>query len=73
MSHPSRISPRRALATFAAALSIAALGATAQAAAPQVGETAPELSLPSTGGEELSLESLRGRSAVILVFYRGSW
>ena len=45
----------------------------ARAEAPKVGETAPALSLASTTGDDMSLESVRGRSAVILVFYRGSW
>ena len=65
-----RTNRRRVIGLVAALL---ALSPVALAEAPKVGESAPPLSLRSTTGEELSLESLRGRSAVILVFYRGAW
>lgn len=35
-----------------------------------VGETAPEFTLPGTGGREYSLSSYRGQP-VVLVFYPG--
>lgn len=37
--------------------------------APQVGNLAPDFTLPSTGGEPVTLSSYRGRNSVVLVFY----
>ena len=37
------------------------------------GDEAPAFTLPGTDGEEHSLAAQRGRSNVILVFYRGVW
>jgi peroxiredoxin len=34
---------------------------------------APELTLPSTSGEPVSLAEFRGRSAVVLAFYCYDW
>ncbi len=39
-------------------------------ARPEVGDQAPDFSLPATGGESVSLAALRG-SPVVLVFYPG--
>ena len=39
----------------------------------KVGERVPEFALPSVRGEEIRLGDLLGRSAVVLVFYRGGW
>lgn len=36
---------------------------------PAVGETAPDLTLPSTSGEKVTLSSYRGRSNVLLAFF----
>jgi len=37
--------------------------------APQVGDLAPDFTLPSTGGEPVTLSSYRGHKHVVLVFY----
>ena len=37
--------------------------------APQVGDLAPDFTLPSTGGESVTLSSYRGHKLVVLVFY----
>lgn len=39
---------------------------------PNVGDTAPDFTLPKAGGESVHLAGLRGRP-VVLVFYRGAW
>lgn len=38
----------------------------------KVGDTAPGFTLPSSGGGEVTLVEYRGRSAVMLVFLRGT-
>ena len=38
----------------------------------QVGQTAPDFTLPKPDGEALTLSSLRDKN-VVLVFYRGHW
>ncbi|MCH8284085.1 MAG: redoxin domain-containing protein [Chloroflexi bacterium] len=38
----------------------------------KVGDSAPGFTLPSSGGGEVSLAKHRGRSAVMLVFLRGT-
>ena len=38
-----------------------------------IGEKAPDFVLPQAGGGEVSLEALRGRGPVALIFYRGHW
>jgi hypothetical protein len=37
--------------------------------APQVGEPAPDFTLPSTTGEDISLSQFRGKQLVLLEFY----
>ena len=39
------------------------------AAAPEIGDRAPEFSLPSTTGETISLSQFRGTKLVLLEFY----
>lgn len=39
----------------------------------EVGQEAPRFELDSLDGEPVSLESLRGESALILIFFRGTW
>jgi cytochrome oxidase Cu insertion factor (SCO1/SenC/PrrC family) len=36
---------------------------------PEVGESAPDFTLPSTTGEEISLSEFRGKKHVLLEFY----
>jgi len=47
------------------------LGATmtAQAAAPNVGEKAPDFSLPDQNGKQVKLSDFAGRKNVVLAFY----
>ena len=45
-----------------------------QRAAPvAVGETAPDFTLQDQNGRKVSLSQARGKSPVVLVFYRGYW
>ena len=47
---------------------------TMQRAAPvRVGETAPDFALEDQNGKKVSLSDARGKSPVVLVFYRGYW
>jgi hypothetical protein len=39
------------------------------APAPEVGEQAPDFTLPSTTGEDISLSQFRGKKFVLLEFY----
>lgn len=39
---------------------------------PNVGDTAPDFSLPEADEGSISLANLRGRT-ILLVFYRGYW
>jgi hypothetical protein len=42
--------------------------------APQAGQTAPDFTLPDTGGKPVSLSDVRqANRAVLLIFYRGYW
>ena len=45
----------------------------AQAAAPKVGDRAPQFSLLSTKGQSVGLKDYSGKTKVVLVFYRGYW
>ena len=39
----------------------------------RIGEPAPDFTLPDAAGAAVSLASFRGRTPVVLVFYRGYW
>jgi peroxiredoxin len=39
----------------------------------KVGDTAPDFTLENLGGNRISLSDFRGKTSVILVFYRGQW
>jgi peroxiredoxin len=43
------------------------------AAAPRVGEPAPNFSLPDSGGDRVRLSALLRGGPVVLIFYRGAW
>ncbi len=45
------------------------LGASGVARAIEVGDKAPDFTLPSTTGEKISLSQFRGRNYVLLEFY----
>jgi hypothetical protein len=45
------------------------LGAAGVTAALEVGEPAPDFTLPSTTGEQISLSQFRGKQPVLLEFY----
>jgi peroxiredoxin Q/BCP len=45
------------------------LGGSSAAVALEVGEYAPDFSLPSTTGEKISLSQFRGKRTVLLEFY----
>ena len=47
--------------------------ALAAAAAPAVGEAAPEFELPSAAGETHSLSAILEEGPVVVVFYRAFW
>jgi len=38
-----------------------------------VGEEAPDLTLEDQNGQKIKLSAVRGKSPVVLVFYRGYW
>jgi hypothetical protein len=48
---------------------VSALGITGIATALEVGEPAPDFSLPSTTGEQISLSQYRGKKLVLLEFH----
>jgi hypothetical protein len=39
----------------------------------EIGDTAPDFTLPRAGGGALNLADLRGSGPVALIFYRGHW
>lgn len=63
--------------TFTLALLAASAPASAQEAeedlGPAVGSEAPDFTLSTLDGEEVSLSEFRGESPVVLVFFRGEW
>jgi hypothetical protein len=60
---PAQAAPTTLPATPAA---IASIGS-------EVGAMAPDFTLPSVVGNDVSLASYRGESNVVLIFYRGAW
>ena len=58
---------KRILLVFCFLLST--FGAASQAPALQVGDKAPDFTLPSTTGEKISLSHFHGKKAVLLEFY----
>ena len=45
------------------------LGVTSMAAAVEIGEKAPDFTLPSTTGEKISLSQFQGKQHILLEFY----
>jgi cytochrome oxidase Cu insertion factor (SCO1/SenC/PrrC family) len=39
----------------------------------KVGQPAPDFTLESIDGKQVSLSEFRGKKSVVLVFYRGQW
>jgi hypothetical protein len=50
-------------------LLVSVFGSAGVSAALEVGETAPDFTLPSTTGEQISLSQFRGKQPVLLEFY----
>lgn len=50
-------------------LLVGMLGVTSMAAAVEIGEKAPDFTLPSTMGEKISLSQFQGKQHVLLEFY----
>ena len=50
-----------------------ALGVSSVAMALEVGQQAPDFTLPSTEGKELSLSQFRGKQPVLIEFYGGDF
>ena len=48
-------------------------GRVAEIAPIAVGDRAPDFTLPGSDGKAYHLASLRGKKAVALVFFRGTW
>ena len=46
-----------------------ALGASSSGAGPNVGQAAPDFSLPDQNGHPVRLSDFRGRKSVVLAFY----
>ncbi len=49
------------------------LGVTSVATAVEVGEKAPDFTLPSTTGEKISLNQFQGKKPVLIEFYGGDF
>ncbi len=67
MRHPSILAAVVALAT------LLAFGATAPGAALQVGDKAPDFTLPATTQEKLSLSDLVGKKNIVLFGFIGAF
>ena len=50
-------------------LLVSALGVAGMAVALEVGEQAPDFTLPSTTGEQISLSQFRGKNLVLIEFH----
>lgn len=68
---PTRWAARAAAAGVAGilALSVGAAPASAQSAAPAVGDAAPDFTLKDQDGKDVTLSAFRGKSAVVIAFY----
>ena len=68
---PTERLPARGGRTILSCALIALAASAAMAAAPQLGESVPDLSLPALGTMDLVLSERDGPT--VLVFFRGSW
>ena len=59
----------RRISLFLAGVLLGALGVGSVAAALEVGEKAPDFTLPSTIGEKVSLSQFQGKQLVLIEFY----
>jgi cytochrome oxidase Cu insertion factor (SCO1/SenC/PrrC family) len=62
-----------ALIVFGAAVLVAESRSQERAAPVAVGEMAPDFTLENQNGNKVTLSAARGKSPVVLVFYRGYW
>ena len=56
---------------FVTALAVSLVFSASAAAALELGDKAPEFTLPGTTGENISLSQFRGKKAVLIEFYVG--
>jgi len=56
---------------FVTALAVSLVFGASAAAALELGDKAPEFTLPGTTGENISLSQFRGKKAVLIEFYVG--
>jgi hypothetical protein len=63
------VAPRLSSLTVLGLLLVSILVCTGVATALEVGDQAPDFTLPSTTGEEISLSQFRGKKIVLLEFY----
>ena len=54
-------------------LLVSMLGVTSVATAVEIGEKAPDFTLPSTMGEKISLSQFQGKKPVLIEFYSGDF
>lgn len=57
----------------AAVVAVFTLGLAGPAAALEVGQKAPDFTLPNAAGQPVRLADLVARGPVVLSFYRGRW
>jgi cytochrome oxidase Cu insertion factor (SCO1/SenC/PrrC family) len=69
----SRCIPRYALTLCLAVLPLALAAEASAAERVELGQTAPDFTLPDPDGTEFTASSLRGEKNLLLVFFRGAW
>lgn len=60
---------KRIKSLFLAAVLLAGVGMAGASSALEIGDKAPDFTLPSTTGETISLSDFRGKKLVLLEFY----
>jgi peroxiredoxin len=61
------------LLLFVAMSATRVLPVSAQRSTVKVGDTAPDFTLEDQNGQKVTLSESRGKSPVVMVFYRGYW